>query len=383
MVEPKAGRSPGKTRRFGLILAFAAVSLFLVLKLTGRTRRPSEAEERPPAPKDTVQSVISIAAVGDVMLEAGALPLIRKNGIDYPFIATRSILEAADIAVANLEAPFARSGKPFQKQFTFRVPPEFCMGLKNAGFDVLTLANNHILDYGPKALFSTLDLLDSLGFVRCGAGRNLDEAQKEGVIVRPGWKIAFLAYSMTYPEEFWATSVNCGTAFPRKAEMQKRIAEVKGLSDLVVVSFHWGKERADFPEPYERDFARLAVDSGADLVIGHHPHVLQGFELYRGRPIAYSLGNFAFGSYTETCREGAILKAFFSRNGFIRAEIVPVSVYNSEVQFQPKVLAGERKDKVLAFIGRVSKRLNGGKDIVSAGGEICPDQPGKGTENDR
>jgi poly-gamma-glutamate synthesis protein (capsule biosynthesis protein) len=317
--------------------------------------------------------VFSIAAVGDVMMEGTALPVIREKGPDYPFAATKPLFDGADMAVANLEAPFGTGGRPFAKTFTFRVPPEFGVGIRNAGFDVLTLANNHILDYGPSELGSTLALLDSLKLAHCGAGWNSTEAEKEAVFKKSGWTVAVLAYSLTYPEAFWATASRCGTAFPRKETLKRRIADIRSSADLVVVCFHWGQELASVPQWYQQEFARLSIDSGADLVIGHHPHVLQGLELYKGKPIAYSLGNFVFGSNSESCRDSAVLKAFFTKNGFHHAEVVPISVYHREVRFQPRILEGERRDRVIRFINSISKNLNRGRELVSSDGVVVPD----------
>ncbi len=348
-----------------LMLGFARPDRFILRSDTAR----AAATDPVPAVPDTV---FSIAAVGDVMMEGAALSVIREKGPDYPFDGTRSLLQDADAAIANLEAPFGGGGKPFNKTFTFRVPPEFAAGVRNAGFDILTLANNHILDYGPSELKSTLAVLDSLKLAHCGAGMNRAGAEAEAVFRKPGWTVAVLAYSLTYPEAFWATASRCGTAFPVRDALKRRIAEIRPSADLVAVCFHWGKELAKLPLPYQREFARLSIDSGADLVIGHHPHVLQGIELYKGRPIVYSLGNFVFGSKSESCRESAILKVFFTKAGFQRGELVPISVYHREVHFQPRILEGERRDRVIRFINSISKTLNSGREPLSPDGTIIP-----------
>lgn len=168
----------------------------------------------PAAPPKSAE--FSIAAVGDVMMAGSAQSVIREKGVDYPFDSTRTVLQSADLAVANLEAPFGTGGRPFDKTFTFRVPPEFAPGLVHAGFDAVNLANNHILDYGPSPFFQTLRILDSLGVSAFGAGADRDSAEAGTVLSVHGWKAALLGFSLTYPEQFWASSGNRARPSRRK-----------------------------------------------------------------------------------------------------------------------------------------------------------------------
>ena len=313
---------------------------------------------------------LSIVAVGDVMLDGNALPFIRKKGADYPFDSTKTIIQSADIAFANLEAPFTSSGNIFKKKFIFKVPPEYAVGLVYAGFDILSLANNHILDYGKRGLLSTLHTLDSLGIAHCGAGRDLKEAEQESILKKNGWRVGFLAYSLTYPEGFWATSERCGTAYPDLKGLKKNISSLKRKVDIVVVSFHWGSELMIHPKSYQRFYAHRAIDWGADLVLGHHPHVLQGLEIYNSKLIAYSLGNFVFGSYSSKVQESIILKVRFDRNGSLTAQVIPIFVFNFKVRFQPRLLKRDARGKVLQKLNIISKDLNQGEKIIAESGYI-------------
>ena len=313
---------------------------------------------------------ISSVIVGDLMMGGSAFPVIKQNGPDYPFEPTRSILQKADFAIANLEAPFTLTGKPFAKTFTFRVPPEWAGSIRDAGFDVLTLANNHVLDFGPEGLFSTMAVLDSLGMAYCGAGANIEEAEKAAIIEQGRWKIGFLAYSLTYPTEFWATPTKWGTVYPDTHRLKNSLQMLSIETDLVVVSFHWGGELRVHPKAYQRFYAHQAIDWGADLIIGHHPHVLQGLELYRDRLIAYSLGNFVFGSYSQKARDSIILRVRYDRLGLLLAEVIPISVYNSEVQFQPQLLKGQPRERIIQTLNTLSIRLNGGREILRKSGLI-------------
>ncbi len=319
---------------------------------------------------DYPSPVISFAAVGDLMLGGSALPVISEKGCDYPFDSTRSILKSVDFAFANLEAPFTLTGDIFKKTFTFRVPPKYAGGVLRAGFDLVTLANNHILDYGPEGLNSTLNVLDSLSIAHCGADSNLEKSERGVILNKGGWRIGFLAYSLTYPSEFWAASDRCGTAYPHIDRLRQTIQTMKSQTDLVVVSFHWGGERMATPKPYQRSYAHQAIDWGADLVIGHHPHVLEGMELYKGRLIAYSLGNFAFGSYSFSAKVSIILKLYFDSKGPLLAEVIPISVFNNDVQFQPRLLKGDKRDQVIHMLNEISADLNVGEEIVGSSGLV-------------
>jgi poly-gamma-glutamate synthesis protein (capsule biosynthesis protein) len=329
-------------------------------------------------------SGISLAAVGDVMLGAWVVPLLDSAGSAYPFAATKNILQAADIAIANLEAPFTDRGEQVQdKQFTFRVPPKYGRGLKEGGFDILHLANNHILDYGPEGLFDTMATLDSLSLLYIGAGENISAAYRAVIVERANaagekLRFGFLGFSLTHPEDYYAGRKKPGTAFPFRKRYIAALDSLAPKVDIMIVSFHWGAEKMVKPKPYQIDLAHVAIDHGADLVLGHHPHVLQSLELYRPRAgarqglIAYSLGNFAFGSYSQTARTSIILKCVVDATGVLYARCLPINVYNDEVQFQPQLLPGAAATVVIDSLNSLSRYLNNGQDIISKEGIIVP-----------
>jgi len=317
--------------------------------------------------------LMQISAVGDVMLAGRLAGVIERYGADYPFAATSSLLKSVDLALANLEAPFTDLGSRFAgKQFTFRVSPAWGKALAGAGIDVVTLANNHILDYGCDGLAQTEQVLRDLDIAFCGAGSNRERACSATVVSRFGVRTAFLGYSMTYPEDFWAGPESCGTCFPTPGLMREGIAQARESADLVVVSFHWSAEKRTRPKPYQIEYAHRAIDLGADLVIGHHPHVLQGFELYKGRLIAYSLGNYVFGSLSRTARTSVILQVMLSPAGLQIARLVPICVDNYRVHFQPAEVTGEEGRALLAELDALSLDLNGGRHLISTDGYIIP-----------
>ncbi|MCU0607366.1 MAG: CapA family protein [Candidatus Edwardsbacteria bacterium] len=315
---------------------------------------------------------VTIAAVGDVMLGGSMAATVRQLGADHPFGLTRGILSAADIAVGNLEAPFGTRGKPFKKRFTFLVPPGHAAALARAGFDVMALANNHMMDYGPEPLAATLALLDSLGIAHSGAGPDAARARAPALLERNGRTIAFLSYSRVHPLQFWAGRRKPGTAAAEDAMVAADVRAAKQRADLVVVSVHWGAELMDRPKDYQVRLAHAAIDAGADLVLGHHPHVLQGLELYKGRLIAYSLGNFAFGSGSRRCTESIILQAEFVNGELGMVKAVPLCVDNHRVNYQPAPLAGAEGRAVLERLNAISRHLGFSLAVGDSAGSWAP-----------
>jgi poly-gamma-glutamate synthesis protein (capsule biosynthesis protein) len=300
---------------------------------------------------------VTIAAVGDIMLGHRAGPWVQREGPDYPFVHVLPVLREAQVVIGNLEAPISTRGTAVEnKQFTLRAGPEAVQALKAAGVGVVTLANNHILDFGPPALQDTLTALAEHGILWSGAGMDLTDARAPALLKAGGRTIAFLSYSLTFPVEFYASTGRPGTAPGYKDFVRRDIQAVRSRADLVVVSFHWGAELMTSAKDYQQDLGRKAIDWGADLVLGHHPHILQELELYRGRLIAYSLGNFVFGSESERTNFSIILLCTFEGKTLVRVEAVPLDVNNYRVTYQPQVLRGERAAAVLDGINAASEK---------------------------
>lgn len=313
--------------------------------------------DRLPLELRQVFPVLSVVAVGDIMLGNHTEEFIRKFGPEYPFAGTDSILRSGDITLGNLEAAFAENGTPFDKRFTFKVPPEFAASLPEAGFNVLNLANNHILDYGEEALHRTIEVLDSLSLSYCGAGNDKKSACEPTILEKNGFKIAVFGYSMTFPSEFWATDSSGGTCFPYESMLKRTIPHYDSTCDIVIANFHWGRELKNQPRDYQQKMARRVIDLGADLVIGHHPHVLQGMEIYKNRLIAYSLGNFCFSSYSRRATESVILKVALDKNGLVFARVIPINVNNYEIKFQPQVFDQQKSREVIQRLNEYSRAL--------------------------
>ncbi len=315
------------------------------------------------SPRWVTAQPIVVDATGDIMLAGKGTGIYTRMGYDYPFASLTGELKDCDIAVGNLEAPITRHGKEFTgKKYRFRVGPVAAKALRKAGFSVLTLANNHMMDYGGVGLEETLRHLDNAGIFHTGAGKNLDWARKPAVKSVGGKTIAFLAYSKTLPSQFYAGHDHPGTAPGFETLYARDISEAKSVADYVIVSFHWGAEKASTPRLYQVAAAHGAIDAGADVVIGHHPHVLQGVERYKNGIIFYSLGNFAFGSMSRSSDVGAIARITLE-DGIKEAEVIPLNVCNHEIRFQPKVLTGKRALDVMNRLDHLSEQF---------GTKICP-----------
>ena len=314
---------------------------------------------------------ISIVLLGDYLPAASAAPVIRRKGYSYTFAGIRDMLQETDIIFLNLETPLSDGGKSYEnKQYVFRADPEAAEAMRSAGVRVVSLANNHTMDYGPDALDDTLKSLRSAGIAHVGAGRTLNEASMPAAFRIRNINTAFLAFSNTFPREFWAGKERPGTFLGSDWAVKRAVKAAAGTGPLIV-SFHWGEELARQPKEYQIYLAHLAIDSGADLVVGHHPHVPQPIEIYRGKPILYSLGNFSFGSYSSNATEGLMVKAFMGVDGTgTKLEIYPLLVDNVKVAFKPRLLSEpEGRDLFDSLTGAIpesSARVawEGGRGII-------------------
>ncbi|WP_239617549.1 CapA family protein [Cohnella mopanensis] len=296
---------------------------------------------------------ISLSFVGDILPAARVLELMKSNGFDYPFREAKATLEAADITAGNLETPITTRGTPaLNKQYVFRGSAEAIPALKEAGFDFLSLANNHTLDYGWEGLSDTMDALDDAGLKHAGSGNDDREAFAPAYIESKGFTIGYVSVTRVVPEVSWkADRTHPGVAEAYSPDRAvAAIKEAKQNADIVVVMVHWGVEREDRPVSHQTDLAHRFVDAGADLVIGGHPHVLQGFEAYKGKWIAYSLGNFVFSTTSTKSSETGVLNAECSKDGACSLKFAPMFATNS----QPAPMEDKEGKALLARLSALS-----------------------------
>ncbi|HEY9907938.1 MAG TPA: CapA family protein, partial [Thermosynechococcaceae cyanobacterium] len=284
---------------------------------------------------------VSLLFAGDVTLSDSFADTIGK---DYKRVfASMDEYRQADLAMVNLENPLTRATTKYPgKQFNFKADPDAVQVLKEGGVDLVNLANNHTMDYEAAGLLETTKTLDDAGILRVGAGSNIREARRPEIVDVKGQRVAYLGY---YGEEFAATDKKAGISPIMEDRIAQDIRSLRDQVDWIVVNFHWGQEKATHPAPWQVDLAHYTVDQGADVIVGHHPHVLQGAEVYKGRPIAYSMGNFIFGGNPRSDYDTAVLKVAL-KDKQMRVEFLPVEVR----KFQPQVVSGDRGNEILKQI---------------------------------
>lgn len=305
--------------------------------------------------QDPTVEYFSLNFVGDIMPARAIELAMRRQGYEYPFRKIQAELSAADITFANMESPLignAATGRTTPGGTTvFRGDVDFAQAIKKAGIDVVSLANNHMKDQGVKGIISTIRVLDDAGVQHAGAGQNLSEAQAMARMVIPSkqggpdLKVGILAYNDrdVVPESYHATADQSGTNIMDIERLKQDIQKNRSEVDVLVVSMHSGTEYSKVANKKQIDFAHTAIDAGADMVIGHHPHVLQPIEVYKGKYIFYSLGNFVFDQPWPDTKQSVLV------NMRIRAEhegskkwssigyfpkVTPLNIY----QFQPQTI---------------------------------------------
>jgi poly-gamma-glutamate capsule biosynthesis protein CapA/YwtB (metallophosphatase superfamily) len=267
---------------------------------------------------------LRLSSVGDINLGDVAGAGIAAEGPRYPWASAGRKLRSADIAFGNLECAISKRGTPFEKLYNFRGTPAALQGLaRHSGIDVLNLANNHVGDYGPRAMLDTVRWVERFGMQAVGAGRNLRRALEPQVLERLGLKVAFVGFSEIAPIEFAAVDGRPGTAWATPESVAAAVHDARRQADVVVATFHWGIEKASYETAQQQVLAAAAAAAGAQLVIGAHPHVLQPLRRQGAALVAYSLGNFVFGAASSDTTATGILETDLSSEGVLAARWRP------------------------------------------------------------
>ena len=260
----------------------------------------------------------SLIFVGDIMVAETPGELIARG--EDPFQTFAALLSSHDVRIGNLECVVATTGTAEEKPYTFRADPRTLPVLKRH-FDAVSLANNHSGDFGKAAFAEQLALMDTAGLPYFGGGRDATAAHAPWIVERNGVRIALLGYVEFKPRSFEADASRPGVAWSGEDDdvIEDIIAARRvHRADIVIPFMHWGWEDEPDPSPRLRAFARRMIDAGADMVVGGHPHVTQGAEYYRGKPIIYSLGNFLFNGFdTPATTTGWVLSARVDRTGVV------------------------------------------------------------------
>ncbi len=329
-------------------------------------------EATPVAPEAATGAVVTLAAVGDVMMARTVGEAMAVFGAASPFAALAPELRSADLTFANLEMALTERGEPQPKDFVFRAPPPYADGLVAAGIDIVSLANNHILDYGPEGLADTLAALAARGVATTGAGPGLAAASTPSTIEVSGLRIAVLAFA-TFRDDgvsgfpartFEATAGRPGIAWAERGAVVAGVGQAAATHDIVIVSMHWGDEYRDAVSDEQRALGRAAIEAGATLVLGHGPHVTQGWERYGSGLIVYSLGNFVFDlDATDYAFDGLpsthslIFRAELDAGGVRSAGYVPVMI--DEASGYPRTPTAAEEVAVRARLARLAPAIDG------------------------
>ena len=295
-----------------------------------------------------------LAFLGDVVPGRSMEAQLARYGPAYPWGGLKPLLRQADLAVANLESVLTTQGQPLNKPYIIRAHPMWGQTLVEAGFDLVSLANNHALDYGQVGLDETLSILDALGIASVGAGcetgangnADLCQASRPAIFTLNGVKVAVLGYAGAYWNDSPDMPASDKIAWAESARVQADVRAAREQADVVIVLLHAGIEYAAKPSAGQVTVAHAAIDAGADLVVGHHPHVTQTVERYgnpRGKDgrdglIVYSLGNAVFDIPRQAAMRGDLLRVHVTRDGLQRAELWPFWI---EDAIRPRLLAGE------------------------------------------
>lgn len=330
----------------------------------------AEVATLPPAPSGP--ATITVAAVGDMHFDRQVRVLINKSGSTAPLAEVAPQLAAADIAVGNLESTLSDLGeRRTDKDYTFKGDPRGVEALAHAGIDFVSLANNHALDCGTDALLDTIARLDASGIAHSGAGANAADAWAPAVRDVNGTTVAYLAFSHILPNGFIATSNKAGIAQGRMNmdQVETAIRNADATYDYVLVSFHWGVENVDDCNAEQVADGHRAIDAGADLVLAHHPHVIQAVEYYNGKLIAYSLGDFVFDHYSRKTGEAFVLEAELGPNGIGAVTVTPVYL---DQYGRPEYVTGEAAATILERLKLISAKRNTVVEITGDTATVIP-----------
>jgi len=276
---------------------------------------------------------IKIAAVGDINYARGVANHIDTTSFDRPILAVAEILKIADITTGNLESPISDIGSPMDKKYVFRAMPQSLTALENAGFDILNIANNHAFDYGLSAFVDCLERFEKSNMQIVGGGRNLKESLIPKYMNVNGIRVAFLAFNDTRTNFIGKDRPACAPA--HEPYIFDAIASAKKLCDILIVHLHWGEEYTLLPNERQISLGHAIIDSGATVILGHHPHSWQAIEFYKNGIIAYSLGNFLFDQKDLMNNLSAILLLEFQRSELKEVRLIPIELITAPKEARP------------------------------------------------
>ena len=308
-----------------------------------------------------VDETWTLLAVGDIQLSRECAIKIKQEGPLYPFEKIKDLTQSTNLTVGNLESPFFDGqANTDPNTMIFGAEKEALEGVKDAGFDVLNLANNHFSNQGREGMNTTFDVLAGNDIGYFGAGTNFTAARQAQIKEVKNFKVAFLGYTDpgVLPSDSAATNSTPGVAVMDVEQAKLDIAAAKSQADIIIVSMHAGYEYPPNPNKRQIEFAYAAIDAGADVVLGHHPHVVQAIEDYKGKKIFYSLGNFVFDqAWSNETKQGLVVRLTFDGKDLSKTDLVPIKIEN---WCQPRVLSEDDPEyqSILNRIQMASEKLN-------------------------
>lgn len=327
-------KNPLIVSSFVLIISLVIVFIFPSKNQNIEVKEQVGSAEKAPTPP--TKPLTKIYFVGDIMLTRGVESSVHKNfnGDYYELFKNATELKEADILFGNLEGPISSLGNNVGSKYSFRMNPNVLSAIKKVGFNIFSFANNHVGDWNVSAFENTLSLLKENEIFFTGAGTNKSEARQPAIIKKNNISFGFLGFSDVGPKWMEAKDNKSGILLVDDPDFSNIISQAKEKVDVLIVSIHFGEEYEKVHNKKQEKVAHLAIDSGADMIIGHHTHVIQDVEYYKDKPIFYSLGNFIFDQYfsKETMKGLVIMTAFEGKT--LKEVRSLVSIQNKKYQIE-------------------------------------------------
>lgn len=282
-----------------------------------------------PLPITTPRNRLVVSGTGDVNLDPTYVRTFPTTGYEHAWTGLYDAFLRDDLTIVNLECSPSNLGSAWNKPWTFRCDPDALPSMAAAGVEVANLANNHGMDFGFDAMLDGMENLRAVGIAPVGTGADIDEAFEPYVTEINGWTVAVIGSGGVNPEtgSWLALEDRPGMTHGDNTELiAEAISKANETADLVLVTAHWGEQGTYKPRAFERGQAEAWIDAGADGVFGHHQHILQPLEFYKGKPIAWGLGNFVWQAYPAEGKRTAIAQFVFEPDGRIGACLVPVVI---------------------------------------------------------
>jgi len=344
----------------GQVLSCSQSTAEVALQSTGE----KPAQPAPPTPPSQVDEVVtsgefSVFLAGDVFLGEHLKDYIKKHGPSYPFAGLRETIDRHTIAFANFESSITTAEKPiWVKKYVFRVGLDEARVLGSSGLDLVSIANNHTMDFGEEGFLDTLEALETIGQRYVGGGRDLAEAAKPSVFTAGGTRVVFLAYSDWSSTLTKAAGDRAGINPLETDRAALEIRMLKKPGSVVLVSVHWGIQHTEIPSSQQVRAAHALIDAGADVIVGHHSHCPQSVEVYKGKPVFYSLGNLVFGMSNPDRAHNIAASLLFDGDRLVSAQILPVNGLFFSNGYSPRFLEGDTAAAVVKKIEKISRRFH-------------------------